>query len=129
MFACVPYACMQFLQRSEGSIRSPGTGVTCCCESPRECWELHLDPLEDEPVFLTAKAISSLSTSQPDHGGCWWGDISQNVHAFLSLVLQPLGGVAVLITICSEKRGTLTLMAIHVPVSCNTQGPGWSKSC
>lgn len=31
------------------------TGVTDSCELPCECWELNLDPLEEQPVLLTTK--------------------------------------------------------------------------
>ena len=36
-------------------IRSPGTGVTDSRELPCGCWELNLDPLEEQPVLLTTE--------------------------------------------------------------------------
>jgi hypothetical protein len=44
--------CMQFLQRSEEGVTSPGTGVTDVCKPPCGCWELNLGPLEEQPVCL-----------------------------------------------------------------------------
>jgi hypothetical protein len=35
--------------------RSSGTGVTDCCELPCGCWELNLDPLEEQPLPLTTE--------------------------------------------------------------------------
>jgi hypothetical protein len=36
-------------------VRSPETGVTDSCELPCWCWELNLDPLEEQPVLLTTE--------------------------------------------------------------------------
>ena len=36
-------------------VRSPGTGITDCCELPCGCWELNWGPLEKQPVLLTAE--------------------------------------------------------------------------
>ena len=38
-----------------GSVRSSGTGVTNSCELTCGCWQLNLDPLEEQPVFLTTE--------------------------------------------------------------------------
>lgn len=40
--------------RREG-VKSPGAGVTDCCEFPCRCWELSLPPLEDHLVLLTTE--------------------------------------------------------------------------
>jgi hypothetical protein len=42
-------ACM-----SVWSVGSPGAEVVDSCDPPCECWELNLDPLEEQPVLLTA---------------------------------------------------------------------------
>jgi hypothetical protein len=36
-------------------VRSPGTGLTGSYELPCGCWELNPDPLEHQPVLLTAE--------------------------------------------------------------------------
>jgi hypothetical protein len=36
-------------------VRFPSTGVTDSCESPCGCWELNPDPLEEQPLLLTAE--------------------------------------------------------------------------
>ena len=43
------------LLESREDIRSPGTEVTDGHELPSGCWELNLDPLEEQPVHLTAE--------------------------------------------------------------------------
>ena len=35
--------------------RCPGTGITDSCGLPCGCWELNLDPLEEQPVLLTTE--------------------------------------------------------------------------
>ena len=42
-------------ERPEVDVKSSETGVTDSCELPCEYWELKTDPLEDQPVFLTAE--------------------------------------------------------------------------
>ncbi|EGV94250.1 hypothetical protein I79_019941 [Cricetulus griseus] len=41
----------------EKGIRSPRTGVTDGCKLTCECWNCCLEPLEDQPVFLTAELL------------------------------------------------------------------------
>lgn len=41
---CVPCSCVVPLQPEEG-IRSPGPGITDCCEATCGCWKLDLVPL------------------------------------------------------------------------------------
>ena len=36
-------------------VGSPGTGVMDGCKPPCGCWELNLDPLEEQPVLLTTE--------------------------------------------------------------------------
>ena len=51
--------CVLSLQRSEESIRSPGTGVTGCCEVPRGCWEHNLVLWKSRMHFNSLEAHSS----------------------------------------------------------------------
>lgn len=56
-FAClcvsVPTVCL-CPWRPEAGVEAPGTGVTEC-EPPTRCWESNLDPLEEQPMLLTAE--------------------------------------------------------------------------
>jgi hypothetical protein len=54
------------VQRLEGGIGCPGTGVTDGCEPPCDCCELNPGPLEEQPGLSTAEpslqfALSVLS--------------------------------------------------------------------
>lgn len=51
MSVCIYTRCMTFSRRS-GSIRFPGFGVTDSCVLTYGSWEIHLDLLEEKPVFL-----------------------------------------------------------------------------
>lgn len=54
MSICVP--CLPGVKkRSEEGITSPGNGVTGGCEMNCWCWELNLDPLQEQLVLLTPK--------------------------------------------------------------------------
>jgi hypothetical protein len=44
----------------------PGTGVPDSYESPRRCWELNPNPLEDHGVLLTTERLSSHACSYFD---------------------------------------------------------------
>jgi hypothetical protein len=55
LFACVYAWDMLRYPNSRGGIRFPGTGVTDGCELSFGCWESNLDPLEEQPVPLTAE--------------------------------------------------------------------------
>lgn len=39
-------------EETQRGIRSSATGVTDSCESPCECWELNLGPLQEQVVFV-----------------------------------------------------------------------------
>jgi hypothetical protein len=58
-FACmdvyVPHMGLVLMEAGREGISSLGTGVTVSWESPSGCWELNLDPLEEQPVLLTAE--------------------------------------------------------------------------
>jgi hypothetical protein len=56
-------ACIQYTQRSEEGIISPGTGVSDGCEPSCESWKESLCPLEEQPVFLTAVPSLQLSSA------------------------------------------------------------------
>jgi hypothetical protein len=45
----------QNLQNLEEGVRPPWTGVTDSCELLHGGWELNLDPLQEQPVFLTTE--------------------------------------------------------------------------
>ena len=49
--------CLVPAEAKEG-VRFPGTVVTDICELLCGCWELHSDPLEEQPVLLTTKPPS-----------------------------------------------------------------------
>nr|XP_042133715.1 A disintegrin and metalloproteinase with thrombospondin motifs 17-like [Peromyscus maniculatus bairdii] len=56
--------------RTEEGIGSPGTGVIDSCESPCGCWELDVDPLEEQPMLLTIKlSLQPPQGSYEDKGG------------------------------------------------------------
>ena len=46
---------------AEKGIGSPGTGVTDSYELSCGCWELTLDPLEEQPELLTSEPSFQLS--------------------------------------------------------------------
>ncbi|KAL6069243.1 hypothetical protein STEG23_019702, partial [Scotinomys teguina] len=48
----------------EDSIGPPGAGVTDSCELPCGCWELNLDPLEEQPVLFTSEPSAAFLSSQ-----------------------------------------------------------------
>lgn len=66
---CLPpcmYVCMnvcmyvQYVwcpKRPEEGVRSPGTGVTDCCESPYGYWETNTGPLQEQQVLLVDKLL------------------------------------------------------------------------
>ena len=62
-----------YLRRSEEGIGSLGIEVTDGTELPGGCWELNSGPLEEQPVFLTAK-----STLRPLLIVAWKADIGLN---------------------------------------------------
>lgn len=45
---------MQHPQKTEGA-DSPGTGVTDGWELPCGCWDMNPDPLQEQPVLVTAE--------------------------------------------------------------------------
>lgn len=47
-----PHLCVQ---RPEEDIKFFGTGVRDASELPRECWEVNLDPLPEQPVLSSAE--------------------------------------------------------------------------
>lgn len=53
MCVCTPQYMPGVLRPEEG-MGSPETEVTDDCELPYGCWGLNLDPLEEQPVLLTA---------------------------------------------------------------------------
>lgn len=53
---CSPCVCSVPV-RSKDDIRSLGPGVTSGCEPLRGCWELDLDPLQEQPVSLTTGSL------------------------------------------------------------------------
>lgn len=79
--------------RSAWGIKSPGTAVTSSYEPPYRCWEINLDPLEEQPVLLNASHLPNSSLKKqkwqlhwavrhtvwnlpmthtvPHFGGCW----------------------------------------------------------
>jgi hypothetical protein len=46
---------MQYLRRSEEGIESPDNGVAVSWESPCECWESNIGPLEEQQALLTTE--------------------------------------------------------------------------
>lgn len=46
---------MQYPQKTEEGVDSPGTGVPDGRELPCGCWDLNLDPLQEKPVLVTAE--------------------------------------------------------------------------
>jgi hypothetical protein len=57
LHACICATCVQYQQKPEKdeSVRSPGTGGTDGCEPLCGCWDLDLDTLKEQPVFLTSE--------------------------------------------------------------------------
>lgn len=47
-----PHLCVQ---RPEENIKFFGTGVRDASELPRECWEVNLDPLPEQPMLSSAE--------------------------------------------------------------------------
>ena len=60
LHVCVCTVCPQ---RSDESIRFPGTGVTDSCELPCGCWESNPGPLQEQSVRVTTE--NSLKSSHP----------------------------------------------------------------
>ena len=56
LFIFISYAMMFCL--CEG-VRSSGTADIDSSELPCECWELNMDPLEEQPGFLTLEPLCS----------------------------------------------------------------------
>lgn len=53
MYVSAPYLCL-LPERSEKSVRSPGSGLPDCCELPHACRESNLSPLQEPRVPLAA---------------------------------------------------------------------------
>lgn len=51
----VHYMCTWVPQKSEKSIKSPGTKVMDGCDPPRGFWKLNLSPLREQQVLLTGE--------------------------------------------------------------------------
>lgn len=58
LYACMPTVCLDLAELRRG-VRSPGTGVLKDCEPPHGAWELSSDPLEVQPVLLSAESFPS----------------------------------------------------------------------
>lgn len=69
--------CIQCLNRPEGGIGSPGTGVLDDCQPRHACWKLNPCPLEVQPVLIAIK--SSLQPPQCGifnvFGCCWFSPL------------------------------------------------------
>lgn len=50
---CLHITCMQYPQRSEQDLGSPGTGVKDGLGLPDGCWEFNLAPPEEQPMLST----------------------------------------------------------------------------
>ena len=57
--ACLCTTCVPGTEEVKG-VRSPGTGVTGMCELSYRCWDLNIDPLEEEPMLSTAEPCVGL---------------------------------------------------------------------
>ena len=54
MYECAPPLCLVPTEIRSGH-QMPGTGVIDGCEPPRECWEVNLDPQQEQQVLLTTE--------------------------------------------------------------------------
>ena len=106
IFMCFP-AClsvhhsMQYMQRSQESIWSPGTEVTGACKLPCRCWEPYLEPLQEQLVLLTAE---------------------QSLQLCAPLLLNVLLCMCMMYDVWQQRRAT-------VPVCCQEQDYRIPSTC
>ena len=54
------YVCAWYLWRPEEDVGSPETGITNGFESPCECWELNLGPLQEQMLLMAEPSLQPL---------------------------------------------------------------------
>ena len=107
-------------QRPKEGLRSPGTRVIHSFKSPRGFWELNLDPLQEQQVFLTAEPLlqlwfNFLKKQTHKEADCVTIVSGRDVELNASFVMVPEGAGRILISSSSwdrrEEKGNVTFLS------------------
>lgn len=95
---CKPPVCLASEEAKEG-VRSLGTEITVSCELPFECWKFIPDPLEEQPMLLTAELSFQCTNCLFTNIFYWAGDLPQlledlvNIRKAQGLIAAPINQV------------------------------------